>query len=688
MIFWSEVLAFKLLKEPRLLLPKFVRRYGLTLQPVSMTVILITSIPASAQTRTPQAFSSAPADHLLMTAQGVDLRSGSFNYSQTDLSIGEPNDAALQLTRIARGGIWGHLEPFGNLTHNHDIKIAEKRVNINDRKYNHGTGFDFRMIVRVGSRSDTFDGGNVNGPYFENISNQGIAKLTFSGSASSNDVVYTYRATNGTTITFRPLGSLADSQCSTRIRCAYASSVEYPDGTRFDYAYETGAGQHATRLRRVTSNRGYALIFEYGGPTWQTVTKACTVNLALLTAPSDNICPANAVATASYAYTMLDEPRLASVTDPTGGVWGFQHSIDSGGLKTIGFVKPGGSGPWLINHYAHGDGINPGTPEDGSGERVHRQVLADGRVFHIQLANANERTEGQIQQVAGGDIEDAQGRKIRAEYGFPKTPRALLPPNYDVPEELPPDGGPSNFTVYQITPGPAFVEDQLGRRTTYNYCDPIIAAAYPNDADNCAVTPLRYWVDPEGIRTDLTYDGCNNVTETRRRAKPGSGLADLVVRATFHCWEPNYPNKPVTLTDARGSVTNWTYDSAHGGVLREELPADANGIRPVKRFAYAQRSAWVVNGGGGYQPMSPVWVRVSEKTCRTSATIGDACAAGAADEVVTMFDYGPDQGPNNLLLRGQAVSADGVVLRTCYSYDAAGNRIGETSPRAGLAVCP
>lgn len=44
--------------------------------------------------------------------------------------------------------------------------------------------------------------------------------------------------------------------------------------------------------------------------------------------------------------------------------------------------------------------------------------------------------------------------------------------------------------------------------------------------------------------------------------------------------------------------------------------------------------------------------------------------------------------PNNLILRGTVVDAGGLSLRTCTSYDALGNKISETKPRAGLASCP
>jgi hypothetical protein len=105
-------------------------------------------------------------------------------------------------------------------------------------------------------------------------------------------------------------------------------------------------------------------------------------------------------------------------------------------------------------------------------------------------------------------------------------------------------------------------------------------------------------------------------------------------------------NKPTSTTDAKGKVTDYTYDATHGGLLTESAPADANGIRAVKRYAYVQRYAWIKNAGGGYSHAStPVWLLSEMRTCRTTATMNGACAGGAADEVLTAYEYGPDTAP-------------------------------------------
>lgn len=107
------------------------------------------------------------------------------------------------------------------------------------------------------------------------------------------------------------------------------------------------------------------------------------------------------------------------------------------------------------------------------------------------------------------------------------------------------------------------------------------------------------------------------------------------------------------------------------------------------RYTYAQRYAWYKNSSGTVvQAATPIWVLTMEKTCRVGATLADGSGCVIAnDEVIKTYEYGPTSGANNLFLRGVAVTADGTTLRTCFGYDMYGNRISETSPKAGLPSC-
>ena len=147
-------------------------------------------------------------------------------------------------------------------------------------------------------------------------------------------------------------------------------------------------------------------------------------------------------------------------------------------------------------------------------------------------------------------------------------------------------------------------------------------------------------------------------------------------------------DKPLTQTDPRGATTTFTYDRAHGGVLTATGPT-VNGVAPQTWYTYVQRQAWLAQPGGGFAPTGqPIWLLATKSSCRTGAAAdsGTACA-DPADEVRTVYEYGAEGGPNNLLLRGIVEDATGRALRTCYAYDWQGNKISETKPRAGVTSC-
>lgn len=184
-----------------------------------------------------------------------------------------------------------------------------------------------------------------------------------------------------------------------------------------------------------------------------------------------------------------------------------------------------------------------------------------------------------------------------------------------------------------------------------------------------------------------TYGGRGDVIEARRTK---AGLTDTIMQASYPVDCPASErarcNKPIWVRDARGGQTDYTYN-IRGQVTSVTNPPDANGIRAQTRYFYTERYAWARDASGGFsRSPTPISVLTTERSCRAGSAAGDGCAL-PGDEVVTNYDYGPDSGPNNLWLRGKAVSADGQTLRTCYAYDALGNKISETAPAANLATC-
>lgn len=645
-----------------------------------ITALLSASAAAQPQPQINQNVAPA-AEQLAVTPGGVDIRTGRYANTEIDLTIGSEG-GALALNRSMSPGIFTFAHnSFGNFTHNWDIVLLEHRVDMDTLNYLPGIGQDYRVIVNVAGRSDTFDSPE-NAPGYVHVSTSPQATLSFTGTKSN--AVYTFQGRDGTLALFR---SISGGDCGSGSRCAFVSQITEPDGTRLNFEYDAGSGANHARLRSVTSNRGYALLLEYGGTGggWSQVSKACVINLTAMTKPANNVCPGNAQATASYSYTTFQSaPRLASVTDPNNATSSYTYQ-SANGLVEMRYFSPNEATRWMQLNLGWGN-----NDFFGASEVVYGQQFGNGEYFAYDLHDPSVETNGANTRLTGGYYTNALNEQTRVEYDFPRRPVSMNPVIFDQ-NQIPYEN--LNDAYFQTTPGPARIIDPLNRTTTMDYCDPY--AQFPQwEQSRCIVGPLRAYTDPEGIRTELTYDGYGNVTQTRRIAKAGSGLADIFTAATYLCGNRLTCHKPLTVTRARhanepAATTTYTYDSTHGGITSETGPV-VNGIQPQTRYEYTQRYAWISNGAGGYvQAATPVWLLTATSLCRTSAPTGSPCAT-SGDEVRTSFDYGPNSGPNNLLLRGQVVTADGVSLRTCYRYDANGRRISETQPNGttGLSSCP
>jgi YD repeat-containing protein len=196
---------------------------------------------------------------------------------------------------------------------------------------------------------------------------------------------------------------------------------------------------------------------------------------------------------------------------------------------------------------------------------------------------------------------------------------------------------------------PLSVTDPLNRTTSFQY-----------DSNG----RLMRTTLPEGNYTQLTYDARGNVTEARQVAKAGSGLADIVTTASYDssCTNPVTCNEPNSTTDAKGNVTDYTYDSTHGGVTSITRPAPTNGaVRPQTRYSYALTN-------GEYLPTG-----ISQ--CQTQAS-----CAGTADEVKATLAYDA----NGNVASTSKGSGDGVLTATeTMTYDAVGNLTTVDGPLPG-----
>jgi YD repeat-containing protein len=201
-------------------------------------------------------------------------------------------------------------------------------------------------------------------------------------------------------------------------------------------------------------------------------------------------------------------------------------------------------------------------------------------------------------------------------------------------------------------------------------------------------------VMPEGNAVEYTYDLRGN--KTRECAIPKgvvnwssltalneqvpqcntsrAPVADLATTTSYleaanlradQCVNMKTCNKPSYVVDAKGARTDYEWSGVHGQLTKETGPADINGVRPVTGYGYSAYTG--VDSAVFYLLTSKVETISSGMTTTTA------------------YEYDT---ANKFVLKSAVVDSGGLSLRTCYTFDPAGNLISKTEPKAGLAVCP
>jgi hypothetical protein len=187
--------------------------------------------------------------------------------------------------------------------------------------------------------------------------------------------------------------------------------------------------------------------------------------------------------------------------------------------------------------------------------------------------------------------------------------------------------------------------------TLYNYAGGPVASDSDYIYAGIGLVGQVTRVTPVGTQvTQADYNDRGNATQTRQY--PVGGGAAIVVSATYpaNCSSLTVAqcDKPTSVTDERGKVTDYTYHTS-GGVLIETGPAPGSGpystVRPEKRFTYA-------DGGVG------IWRVETEKSCRTTSS-----CANTADELVVQTTYDAKRRPIRIVTRSGDLSV--VIGNPC-----------------------
>ena len=612
----------------------------------------------------PLAIPPGPAQEYAVSEGGVDMRTGQHTYAKTELQMG--GVGGLSLTRNQGSNDYKIWQPMGQFAHNWHIYVNYKATKGGSATFAVG-----------GARGAQFVAGtNTNNFIANSASNRSSLEAVPTGSGAL-ERYFIYTGSDGTKITFRPQGGFsdrADRGVGPGDASYYAEKIEEPSGVTYTLAYDAPTATIPAFLRRVQSNTGYTLIFEWvTNPVETFVSKACLFNDAVDVVPTANSC---AGAAYSVSYTYGSNGTMTAALGADGNTHSYASTYNEAAWQaainnwpntnynwTESFTNPGDTNPYLTNTIYRNIFV----------ENVESQDFAEGADYTYAW-NVTEHNEASM-EVAGGTMTRSDGATKTVQY------QEMTRPGYVYGDS------------YVISEGPRRIVDELGRELTSDYCVTIVVGGgggFPY-AQGCASVSARYWKYPDGNQTDFTYDGWGNVLEAKTKPKPGSSEPDLVTTYTYDCSTVVNCHKPISVTDPEGNVTNAEYDTTHGGILKRTLPADANGVRPETRYTYTQKTAWKKSGGGFAASSPPVWLLTSEEYCKTSAADANGnCGAGASDEVVTTYEYqqGNATTGSNLLLLGTAVTADGQTLRTCFTYDNKGRKISETQPLGVSGVCP
>lgn len=442
---------------------------------------------------------------------------------------------------------------------------------------------------------------------------------------------YTYTSSDGTVILF-PSGGYDFGNAS----AISASSVTYPNGKKLTFDYDTITtvdSRSGRRIKFVTSNTGYRLVYGYStsnisyssdAASWGSARSIKAINIA-----------ADACTPTAYgcAEPLSQYPAIAIDIDPAGSY----VSDASGTLYRPTFATSGGAAGAIAGIKSpdyQGNPVGFSTP-----------TVDDITIENLGYFNGSSV----VSKVTNGKGVTTYGYAQSGNDGTVTVQRQ----------------GKTGAKVYKLDLAKAVVTevtDEVGQKAAFEY-----------DAQR-RLTKATFTGTDAVVHKTMTYeyDGRGNLQILTRYPRAGSSDLPVVMSSTYpaQCTNPVTCNKPISTTDARGKITDYTYDPVHGGVLSVTRPApQAGSPRPQTRYTYDQLDVNAAPSSSG------VFVLKTISACATQSS-----CTGTADETLTTFGYG-----RNLLVTSVTTrSGDSSLSATkTNSYDDVGNVVSVDGPLPG-----
>lgn len=456
--------------------------------------------------------------------RGVDVTSGSFNYTIDGVSIGQPGAGGLNFSQTFVGGSsngWRHGF-VGAIT------VA-------------GSVY----TVSIGSRAETFT--LASGVF---TSDQGLGStLTY----NSGTGIYTYTTANGTVALFD--NAWVNTHFS-GILGAQITSLTLPNGeaTSFHYVSITFSGTAQGRLQSVTNNLGYQLHFGYAYNTtpttssqlvsWLQLTQVTAINNAVdYCAPTATSCTGMSVTwpSVSFAYTL----NTATITDALGRVT--QLSFTSNRISQI--VRPSGVSTTISYSSNRVSSVSTGGNAwtygyvDASGQRTTTVTdpLTHTRVVVSSLTSSRVLSDT-----------DGLSRTTTYQYdGDDRLTRVTLPEG--------------NYTEFEYDARGNVIEVTQVAKSGSGLSNIVTTADYPSTCSNpLTCNQPTSTTDAMGGVTDYTYDATHGGVLTITGPDPdgGGGLPRPQTRFVYTALYAYYKNSGGSIVQGPSSVYRLTEISA------------------------------------------------------------------------------------------------------------------------------
>lgn len=552
----------------------------------------------------------------------------------------DPMGNTVQIAYDPNGNAVTETDPDGNVfTHDYDAMDREIRTTFSDGTH---TDLTYDYAGRIVTRTD--ESGSVE-KYIWDKAGQLTSTISAFGTPSAVTNTFTYDPAGRLTSIIDPRNSTTVLTYDDADR---VKSIRDPAGRTMSFTYD--ANNQVTAVTRADNVKREARYDVRGRPTTIINPDGTTFSTAFDGMHMTSITSEDGRTT---SYTYDNHGEIASVTDPAGQVTSYTRDV-VGNLVSV--RDP--NGHETTYEYNAADRLVKKTLPDGSYEQYTYDPA--GHVTSVRL------TDGNVNHF----VWDARDRLERIDYYDGKTESYTYTPTG------------RRSTASNAAGVTRYAYDALDRLISITQPGGIVVSYEYDNADNITAitTPrgvARYTYDalnrvrtvtgPAGGVTTYTYDLGGRLTS---RQLPNGVITDygydsldrlqsvahhFGAAASFESFAYTFsPNgQRVSVVEAGGTRTNWTYDDAYR--LIRETVVDAGGTT-ISELAYAYDQA-------------------GNRTSKTANGVTTLYQYNALDQITTA---GPAQYTYDA--RGNLVRIAEGTRNTTYAYDSANRLTAATLP--------